>query len=62
MNIGEMVSRIKERAPSPNPDGGIGGLTDAEERQLSDLLNDDYPCECGVCGCNTPLLEPRGRL
>lgn len=62
MNIGEMVQRIKDRRPEPNPDGGIGGLTPAEESQLSDLLNQDYPCECGVCGCNSPLIEPKSRL
>ena len=41
------------------PDGGIGGLTVGEEAELTQLLNEGYPCECGVCGCNSPLIEPK---
>jgi hypothetical protein len=55
MGIPDLVRR-KVR----NPDGGIGGLTVGEEAELSDLVNSgDRLCECGRCGCGSPLLEPK---
>lgn len=62
-NIGELVEQIKARSTPPNPDGGIGGLTAGEEAELSDLLNGEHrTCECGICDCSSPLIEPKGRL
>jgi hypothetical protein len=66
-NIGDMVrAMVAERVPREpaNPDGGLGGLTDDELQPFNDLLNAEYPCECGVDGCNSPLpIDPtRGPL
>lgn len=61
MKIGEMAARMVERTPPRDPDGGIGTLTPAEDAQLTDLLNSEPPCECGVCGCNNPIWEPGRR-
>lgn len=61
--IGEMVQRIKDRTPPPNPDGGIGGLTDEELKPWTDLLNGpDRLCECGETpgSCCSPILPPKG--
>jgi hypothetical protein len=56
MTIGEFI----QRKTRPNPDGGIGGLTPAEDDALNDLLNRaDKLCDCGVCGCGSPLIEPK---
>jgi hypothetical protein len=57
MTIGEFIQR-KQRV---NPDGGIGGLTDAELAPFNDLLNAEYPCECGVEGCSSPLPKDPSR-
>lgn len=53
MGIPDLVRR-KVR----NPDGGIGGLTDAELAPFNDLLNDAQPCECGGACCGSPLIDP----
>lgn len=45
--------------PDANPDGGIGGLTPAEDAELSDLLNGPHKlCECGDPGCGSPIPKP----
>lgn len=53
MSIGDLVKR-KDR--KPNPDGGIGGLTEEELAPFNDLLNDGR-CECGLCtaDCSSPI-------
>lgn len=62
MDIGEQVARmVARREPRPaNPDGGLGDLTPAEEARWTDLLNAPGDlCECGKCGCGSPILEPK---
>lgn len=67
MGIPDMVRGITERTPGPNPDGGIGGLTAGEERELDDLLNGPHKaCACGgdgTCACGRPsdARAARGR-
>lgn len=58
MSIGRMVKRHQ-----PNPLGGIGGLTPAEEAEASDLLNGPHKaCTCEkFCSGKTPT-EPRSRI
>lgn len=52
MSIGDMVRRmVAERVPR-DPDGGIGGLTEHEETELSDLLNDPNRPGCGCEACS----------
>ena len=58
--VGAMVKRITERTPPRPVDGGIGGLTPAEDAELSDLLNGPHKvCECGSPGCGCPLITPK---
>lgn len=58
--IGDLRRKIAARQRQDDPDGGLGDLTPAEEHTLySELLNEGDACECGVCGCNSPLIEPR---
>lgn len=60
MTIGEFINR-KSR---PNPDGGIGGLTDAELAPFNDLLNGPRKlCECGETegSCCSPLTRDPAR-
>lgn len=61
MDIGEQVrAMVSRREPRPNPDGGIGGLTPAEDAALDDLLNGEHKlCECGSPGCGSPIIPPK---
>lgn len=53
--LGSVVSDARKRQAE---DGGIGGLTTGEEAELSDLLNQEQPCECGETCCGSPLIDP----
>lgn len=55
-----MLGRFIQRQQA-NPDGGIGGLTPAEDVELNDLLNGPHKaCECGDGMCGNPILRQPG--
>jgi hypothetical protein len=60
MSIGDMVRRMVDDREPRNPDGGINGLTPAEEDALDDLLNgQNRVCPCLRCQRKDPIIQKR---